>query len=118
MAIPSLSGSPPNIELTQAQSNALLVGLELEQMGWIGAAHALRKKHFPYLPWDNPKMRGCTAQGFEIMLRIHHGSLPPYAPQPVRDTFPLLPPKQPVHHGLPPAGQHITPAPRADQIQA
>ncbi len=56
----------PQLNLTEHQSWAVTIALELEQMGWIAPAHALRKKHFPNLPWD-------TVQ----LFRVHHGSVPP-----------------------------------------
>ncbi len=121
----------PQISLTDHQQWAVTISQEIEQMGWVGAAHALRRKHFPYLNWDDPKVRACTADGFEVMLHLHHGSKPPYTPTPSRppvpelpsaiplkprDTFPLLPPKPSIHHGPLPVPQPMVAAPRADQI--
>lgn len=77
---PSLQGDPPNIELTLMQNSALLMALDLESDGWIGAANHLRKKHFPTVPWDDPAVKATTKEGFQRMLRVHHGSLPPVAP--------------------------------------
>ncbi len=112
----------PQIALTEHQQWAVTIALEIEIMGWVGAASALRRKHFPELPWDKvEKAHGAaTHQGWINLFRIHHGSLPPFAPapgrRPIPDTFPLLPPKPSIHHGPPPAPRPMVPAPRADQI--
>lgn len=109
MATPSLPGIPPNLELSEHQSWVLNIALELEQMGWVSAAHALRRKHFPYLNWDDPKVYACTARGFEALLRLHHGSKPPMS------DFAKPSPAPAVHHGPPLTPQVIAPAPRPDQ---
>ncbi len=117
-----MTGEPPNIILTEHQQWAVTIALEIEIMGWVGAANALRRKHFPNLPWDKvEKVHGaCTHQGWANLFAIHHGSPPPWPILPTRpplpDTFPLLPPKKPIHHGPPPAPRPMVPAPRADQI--
>ncbi len=69
----------PYLPLTEHQQWALVIGLEVEELGWIAAANALRRKHFPYLPWETvaPKHGNATHRGFETMLRLHHGSKPP-----------------------------------------
>ncbi len=74
------------LQLTEHQTWALTIALELEQAGWLGAAKYLRGRHFPRINWNDPAVRAATKQGFNDMLRIHHGSVPPVpatpAPQP------------------------------------
>ncbi len=66
-------------------------------MGWIGAAHSLRRKHFPDLKWDDPKVRACTSRGFEILFKAHRGSFPPlpgHAAHPAQLSTPSIRPDQ------------------------
>ncbi len=101
---------PPGLNLTESQQWAINHALELEEGGWLAAALYLRKRHFPSLPWDDPRPHGVSRRGFEAMLRLHHGSNPPLS------EFAHAP-KTPVHHAAHPA-QPFTPAPRADQTIA
>lgn len=80
MKPPSLQGQPPNLTLSEHQNWALVIALELEEAGWVGAARFLRLKHFPTIPWDDPAVKATTSEGFQRLLRIHHGSIPPTAP--------------------------------------
>ncbi len=79
MSTPSLAGQPPHIELTPLQNAVILVALDLETDGWVGAAHHLREKHFPHLPWASvAKTHGATTHsGWVNLMRVHHGSVPP-----------------------------------------
>lgn len=86
---PALQGQPPNLTLSEHQNWALVIALELEEAGWIGAARFLRLKYFPTVAWDDPAVKAVTQEGFQKLLRIHHGSLPPtpsptVSPQPVK----------------------------------
>jgi hypothetical protein len=67
----------PQVLLSERQQWAIVLAHDLENDGWTGAANHLRRKYFPHLKWDDPKAH-VTAKGFEEMLRIHHGSLPPF----------------------------------------
>lgn len=101
----------PYLPLTEHQQWSLISAAEIEELGWIAAANALRRKHFPYLSWDDPaRPHGvATAKGFEAMLRLHHSSTPPM------DSFARVAPQPAVHHGSPPTPQVTTPAARPDQ---
>jgi hypothetical protein len=72
-----MSTPTPQVTLSERQQWAIVFAQDLENDHWIGAANHLRRKYFPHLKWDDPKVRGCTAKGFEELLRIHHGSVPP-----------------------------------------
>lgn len=65
-----------NLSVSTHQQWAVTIALELEQVGHTEAADYLRHKHFPTLPWKQAT-RPVTNEGFEAMLRVHHGSLPP-----------------------------------------
>lgn len=80
-----------DLYLTEHQQWAVTIGLELEQMGWLAAANALRQKHFPYLPWNDPRVRAVTHKGWEALFHLHHGSMPPYTPAPSRPPVASLP---------------------------
>ncbi len=69
----------PQLALTEHQQAVVTIALELETMGWIAPAHALRKKHFPNLPWEAvAKTHGATSHaGWIHLMRVHHGSVPP-----------------------------------------
>ncbi len=83
----------PQITLTLDQTWALNHALQLDEGGWVAAANWLRRRHFPDLPWNDPKVQAqvSTHRGFEMLFHLHHGSLPPFTPTPSRPPVPSLP---------------------------